>query len=245
MYVVKAQCRWYVAILFLSLFLCSCASSNVSRTAARNVDLGRENVAGLGEGGQDVAGYYQNMSQTSKGALLGGVTGGTAGWLLGSSVGVVPGAITGALLGASYGAYTDSETTLKDKLENRGAIVVVLGDQIRIVFPSVRLFEERCATLKSGAYSTLALTAQYINRFVKMLVKVSVYTNDDVSQASNLLLSRQQANKVADVLLANGIDARLLYAVGYGNRHFVENTNLSWDKSLNYRVEITLEKLYV
>jgi len=240
----RNKCCFIIILSMLSL-LCSCASSNVSRTAARNVDIGRQNASRLSDQAtsDDLTGTYQNLSQTTKGALLGGVAGGTAGWWAG--VGVVPGVITGSILGASYGAYIDSESSLKDKLENRGAIIVELGDRILIVFPSVRLFDDQCATLKAGAYSTLALTARYINRFTKMLVKISVYTNDDRGRSLNLALSQNQANAVSDVLQAHGVDARILYAIGYGNTHFVEKTNLSWDASLNYRVEISFEKLYV
>lgn len=248
MFVVNTHSRLFLFVVLLSLLslLCACASSNVSRTASGNVDLGRENVARLSNDATagDLTGQYQNMSQKSRGALLGGAAGGAAGGLIGSSVGAIPGVIAGVLLGASYGAYIDSETSLRDKIENRGGIIVELGDRILIVFPSVRLFNEMSPRLRSGAYSTLALTAQYINRFTKMLVKVSVYTNDDTA-LSHAALSQKQANAVADALLAQGIDARVLYAKGYGSKQFVESTDLSWDESLNYRVEILLEKLYV
>ena len=96
---------------------------------------------------------------------------------LSSGVGVIPGTVTGTLLGASYGSYIDSKATLKDQLENRGAIVVVLGDQILIVLPSERIFQAACnSNIKSQAYSTLGLVTQYINTYTKMLVKVAVYT---------------------------------------------------------------------
>lgn len=251
MSVVSSPKRILLSILFvpIMLTLCSCASSNVSRTASSNVDLGRENAARLSREATagDFPGTYQNMSQRTKGAILGGAAGGAAGGLLGSSVGTIPGAIAGVLLGASYGAYIDSESSLKDKLENRGAIIVELGDRILIVFPSVRLFEEMSPQLKANAYSTLTMTAHYINRFTKMLVKVGVYTNEEsaAKDTVNRVIAQQQADAVADALLSGGVNARLLYAIGYGNKNYVESTELSWDESLNYRVEITLEKLYV
>lgn len=249
MFVVNTQSRLLPLITLLSIvsLLCSCASSNVSRTASSNIDLGRTNTSRLADDATsgDIAGSYQNMSQRTKGAILGGVAGGAVGSLVGSTVGTIPGAIAGVVLGASYGAYIDSETSLRDRLENRGAIIVELGDRILIVFPSVRLFDDMTPHLKAGAYSTLALTVQYINRFTKMLVKIAVYTNDDTARSSDLLLSQQQADAVADVFVSQGIDARLLYAVGYGSKQFVEKTSLSWDETLNYRVEISLEKLYV
>lgn len=248
--VTTSRCmKFFYCLVFFSLvsLLNACASSNVTRTAESNVELGRVNAAKMAYGAtsQDLAGSYQNMSQRNKGALIGTVAGGAAGSIIGSSVGILPGALTGGILGASYGAYIDSETTLRDRLENSGAIIMELGDRIVIMIPSVRLFEEHSAHLKASAYTTLDLTARYINRFTKMLVKISVYTNDDTKESINLPLSQKQANAVAEVLQRSGVDARILYAIGYGNKHFVERTCLSWSESLNYRVEISLQRLFV
>ncbi len=65
-------------IFFLTFFpfiflLQSCASSNVERKAANNID-----------------GAYQNSSQATKGVVIGGATGAAVGGLT-SGVGVLPG----------------------------------------------------------------------------------------------------------------------------------------------------------
>ena len=225
--------------------LFGCASSEVSRQAASNVDMGTQNANNLVDGtGDSFSDMYQNSSQATKGAVLGGTTGAVFG-AFSSGLGVIPAAATGAILGASYGSYIDSQTTLKDKLENRGATIIVLGDQILIVFPSYRLFQAMTAELKPGGYDTLALVTQYVNQYTKMLVKVSAYTDDSGSRRVDLALSQQQADKVEKILLLDGIDARLLYASGYGGAHLVERNSEDWDGSDNYRIEITLEKLYV
>ena len=77
-----------------------------------------------------------------------------------------------------------------------------------------------------------------------MMVKVSAYTDDTGSRTIDLNLSKQQAQQVAKALLATGIDARLLYADGYGGTNLVRANTMDWDTD-NYRIEITLEKLYV
>jgi outer membrane protein OmpA-like peptidoglycan-associated protein len=186
---------------------------------------------------------YQNSSQTAKGAVIGGVAGAAAGGL--SGIGVLPGLAGGVIIGASYGSYFDSQTTLKDKLENRGITMVELGDQVLIVIPTSRLFNGMGDTVTPQANANLRLVAQYINSFTKMTVKVSAYTNDTGSRRVDLALSEQQAQSVAKALLANGVDARILYAVGYGGTNLVEKNTTEWDGSNNYRIEITLEKLYV
>lgn len=242
---VVVNCLNLIITLLIAIILSSCASSNVSRTTASNVDLGVDNAKSLVSGiySGDAGETYQNASQATKGAIIGGAAGGVTGFA--SGIGFLPGLATGALLGASYGAYIDSNTNAGDRLENRGVNIVELGDHVLIVIPSARIFQSYSASIKPQAYSTLYLVAKYVNRYTKMLVKVSVYTNDSGSPSSDLALSTQQASSVAKFLLASGIDARLLYAVGCGGTRLVENVSAGWDASDNYRIEITLEKLYV
>lgn len=227
------------------LFLCACASSDVSREAASNMDMGVQNAKNLYNNATEgnIADSYQNASQATKGAIIGGTAGAVTGGLS-SGIGVFHGAAIGAILGAAYGSYIDSTTTLDDRLENRGANIVVLGDQILIVLPSARLFNPMTSTLKAQAYSTLYLVAQYINQYTKMLVKVSAYTDASGTSSADLALSQQQAERVAKILLASGVDARVLYATGYGGTRLVTKNTMNWDTD-NYRIEITLEKLYV
>lgn len=234
----------FILLILMCCMLFGCASSEVSRDAASNVDMGGENAKNLvsGVGDTSVSDMYNNSSQATKGAVLGGTAGAVAGAF---SIGVLPGAATGLILGASYGSYIDTNTTVKDKLENRGATIVVLGDQILIVLPSSRLFQPMSAKLKPDAYDTLALTSRYINKYTKMLVKISAYTNDTGSRRVDLALSQQQAESVEKALLLNGMDARVVYAAGYGGTHLMERNTSDWDGSDNYRIEITLEKLYV
>lgn len=242
------SCR-YISLFFFIIAistLISCASSNVSRTAADNVDLGVQNAKSLwnGTSNGNFAEAYQNTNQTTKGALIGGVAGGIGGFLT-SGIGVLAGTATGAVLGASYGAYIDSNTNFEDRLENRGANIIVLGDQILVVFPSTRIFLPYTATIKQQSYSTLYMLARFINRYTKTLVRITVYTSDTGSPSADLALSNQQAYAVSRFLQASGIDARLIYASGCGGTRLVDNVKNDWDASDNYRIEISFEKLYV
>lgn len=233
-------------ILLFCFFLSACASSNVTRDVTSNIDKGVENTEAMVGGSEDsnIADAYENASQTTKGAILGGAVGGLTG-VLSSGIGFVPGAATGAVLGASYGAYIDANTTLEDQLTNRGATLVVLGDQVLIVIPSARLFNEMTPRIKPQAFSTLNLVVAYINGYTKTLVKIAAYTNDTGSASMDVSLSQQQADAVEKFLLAAGLDARLIYAIGCGGTHLVERNSKEWGDNDNYRIEITLEKLYV
>jgi outer membrane protein OmpA-like peptidoglycan-associated protein len=174
------------------------------------------------------------------GATAGGVTG-----LLSSGIGVIPGVAAGAVLGGSYGAYVDKNANLQDQLENRGATVVVLGDQIYIALPSERIFNDMTGDIRPQAYSTLALVSQYISSYTNMTVKVAAFTDDSGNKRVDLALSQQQAESVSKALQANGINTRLMYATGYGGTNLVEKNAPDWEGNDNYRIEITLEKQYV
>jgi outer membrane protein OmpA-like peptidoglycan-associated protein len=176
------------------------------------------------------------------------MVGGTAGAVTGSlasGVGAVPGALVGALVGASYGSYIDQHTSFDDQLRNRGANIIVLGDQILVVIPSARIFKPFSSTIKPDAYSTFKQVALFINSYDKMLVKISVHTAALGSSDVNYSLSQAQAESVSKMLQASGVDARVIYAMGYGGTHLVQRNSQTWEGNDNYRIEITLEKLYV
>lgn len=134
---------------------------------------------------------------------------------------------------------------MQQQLESRGVTVVVLGDQILIVMPSSLIFDEYSSRIKSSAHSTLDLVTAYINNYTKMLVNVAAYTGNTGSRRIDLALSKEQASHVARYLYDAGLDARVLHAAGYGGKRLVQKNTDDWDFNMNYRIEITLEKLYV
>lgn len=230
----------FLLLYSLAFFLQGCASSDLSRNAASGIDSGRV----YRDRSFDIVNGYQNTNQATKGAVIGGVTGGLVGGFT-NGIGAFPGAATGAILGGSLGAYIDAHTTLADRLENRGVKIVVLGDQVMIVIPSNRLFDEMTANILHTAYSTLDLVAELIGNYANMSVRIAAYTNDVGSDRVNRSLSREQAINVQKYLWRRGVNTRLLYAVGNGATNLVDKAELDWRNSWNYRIEITLEKLPV
>lgn len=232
------------ALVALCALVVGCASSDVTRQSEANVDMGVVNTQNrLNNGDVDIADTYQNTTQATKGAMLGGTAGGIAGSFV-SGVGFLPGALTGALLGGSYGGYIDSRTTLADKLINRGAEVITLGDQVMVVINSSRLFNGVTDELKQTSYSTLDVLASYINSYTKILVKISAYTDDVGQQRVNLVTSQKQAEAIERYLAASGVNARLLVAEGFGGTNLVAKNQEDWSSSDNYRIEVTLEQLH-
>ena len=237
----------FSVLWILSLLFYGCASSDVSRQVSSNIDVGVQNTLDRVNysASTNVADSYQNASQLTKGAILGGAAGALTGYVYSSAVGVLPGALVGALLGASYGSYIDSKTTIEDQIRNRGGTIVLIGDQILIVIPSWRIFDVRSAKIKTDAFSTLKLIARYINGYTKTLVKISVYTDGFASREVNLSTSQEQADSLEHYFAVGGLDARMISAFGYGCTHLVQSPSLAWDGNDNYRIEFTFEKLYV
>ncbi|MCE3238570.1 MAG: yiaD 2 [Gammaproteobacteria bacterium] len=231
--------------LFLFVFIAGCASSDFSRGSASEVDkayLSADYAWNHSDG--SLTDSYQNSSQTAKGAAVGAAAGLGAS-SLSSGINIVPGVAVGAIVGSALGSYIDAHTTLADKLQNRGVNVIVLGDQVMLVLPSVLMFNEMTSNIRPHAYSTLDLVAQYVSQFPNMAVHVGAYTSASGSPRQvNLALSQQQANAILKYLWIKGINTRLLSAVGYGGTKLVTANTPDWAGD-NYRVEITLEKLPV
>lgn len=242
---VKTNKKIFLIILFL-FFLQGCASSDVSRGAASEADkayLDTDYALSHAEG-DGATDAYQNSSQTTKGVVIGGAAGLGAG-SLNSGMGLLPGLAVGAIFGGALGAYIDSHTTLADKLENRGVKVIVLGDQVMLVLPSVLVFDNMTSNIRPHAYSTLDLVAQYINKYPNMSVNVAAYTSSCGSpEAVNLSLTEQQATVISKYLWMRGVNTRLLSARGYGGEKLIAANKPDWNSD-NFRVEITLEKLPV
>ena len=237
----------YVAVIGLVAFLLQgCASSNVSRSAGHGIDkihTSATPVAG------DVIDAYQSKNQAQKGAIMGGVIGANVGMQSTTGLSLLPSAMAGAgvglIVGGAMGSYIDSQTTLIDRLENRGMKVIVLGDQVMVVLPSVWIFEPRSATLRSHAYSALDLVAEFISHCPNILVSVAGNTGSfGLSATVNKILSEQQANTVVKYLWARGVDTRVISSIGYGSSRPVVKETLK-ENSDNDRIEITLEKLTV
>lgn len=218
-----------------------CASSDVSRNSATEVDNVYNSAKKVGDGA-DPIGAYRNASQEVKGGIIGGAAGAIVG-TASSAVGTVPGAIGGAVFGAALGAYIDQHTTWRDKLENAGGQIIILGDQVKVILPSNTLFHSMTGKLNAAAYPALDRVADFLRTLDKISVKVAAYTNATGPARVNQELSQEQADAVARYLWVRGVNARLMTAVGYGGTQLVTQNSYDWNGNDNYRVEVTVEKL--
>lgn len=232
------------ALFFLGIVsntLSGCASSAVSRDAANGVDSvyqsGNNAVKSFAD---DDLPSYPNYSSVALGAGAGGVAGAVAGALISGGTGVLPGAAGGAVVGGVMGGYMNNHANLQEQLENRGAKVFILGDQIKIILPSEQTFRGITPSIYPEAYPTLDMIAQLLNRYKTMQVKIAVYSDDAGSDKINASLSRQQSDALVKYYWGK-INTRVLYGVGMGDCHLIDVEGAA----ANSRIEITSEKLLV
>lgn len=71
---------------------------------------------------------------------------------------------------------------------------------------------------------------------------VEGYTDDQGDDASNLILSQQRADAVVAYLVAGGIDADRLSAVGYGEANPIADNSTAEGRAQNRRIEFVIEE---
>src|SRR5262249_47825333 len=118
----------------------------------------------------------------------------------------------------------DPETLRREKiaqyrvlLMQQGVLVEQVGETMRIIIPSDRLFNPHSANVNpiEGRH-ILGFVAKLMVMLETTSAEVSGYTNIEFSPQLDFALSKRQAEVVLDYLWFGGIDSRLLYAVGYG-----------------------------
>lgn len=191
-----------------------------------------------------------NMSNTGKGALIGG--GGGAGLgagvgaLIGGGKGAAIGAGIGAAVGAGAGALIGNKMDKQKKeLEQslKDANVQETTDAnglkaIRVTFPGGILFQ-------TGKWAINATAQQELRNFAASLkqndltdVRIYGYTDNTGSMAANEKVSTNRANAVEQFLEAQGVAANRLEAKGLPMQDYLNDNATAADRAQNRRVEI-------
>ncbi len=190
------------------------------------------------------------ISSTAGGAAVGAGVGAMGGLVAAAATGgdariaALIGAGVGALAGGAVGAYMDQqEAELRAQLQGTGVSVTRVGDQIILNMPSNITFDSGSSDIKPQFRATLQSVALVLQRFDKTIVDVLGHTDSDGSQEYNMNLSRQRAIAVANVISAQGIDARRFYIDGRGETNPIASNATEAGKAQNRRVEIRISPL--
>lgn len=130
------------------------------------------------------------------------------------------------------------------ELQQAGVPVQRVGQTVRIVLPSDRLFVNETSEINPSFKPTLDTVANFIGAFSTIDVKITAHV--DKADAPIQLksgsfhdeLARLQAAAVERYLAARHVNTRLLYGVSRGDRDPIAWAGTSINRALNRRVEI-------
>lgn len=191
-----------------------------------------------------------NMSNTGKGALIGGGGGGAVGAGIGALIGGGKGAAIGAGVGAAVGAGAGAlignkmdkqQKKLEEELAN--AKVEQTTDAnglqaIRVTFDGGILFPTGKWTINQGAQAELKQFAKSLQQNPLTDVSILGYTDNTGSMAANEKVSTNRADAVKTFLYNNGVANSRMEAKGLPMQDYVASNETAAGRAQNRRVEI-------
>lgn len=192
-----------------------------------------------------------SMSNTGKGALIGGGGGSALGAGLGALIGGGKGAAIGAGIGAAVGAGAGAlignkmdkqKKELEAQLGNNASVDEVTDANglkaIKVTFASGILFPTNGTTLSTSARNELSGFATNLINNPDTNVQIYGYTDDTGTMAVNERVSTGRADAVRQFLLNSGVGANRLSAQGIPMADYVASNATPEGRAQNRRVEI-------
>ena len=127
------------------------------------------------------------------------------------------------------GKWLEEQFVSMASLEGERGLVLTLGDV---------MFDTGEADLKPAANRTLLKLVQFLQLNPKRIVRIEGYTDSTGDAQTNLQLSRDRAQSVADILVDLGIEDARIQVEGYGDQFPVEANASERGRAQNRRVEI-------
>lgn len=192
-----------------------------------------------------------SMTNTGKGALIGGggggvlgaglgaLIGGGKGAAIGSAIGAVVGAGAGTLIGkkmdkqqAELEAQLAQQATIEKTTDNNGL------QAIKVTFNGGILFPFNGTSLSSQAKADLTKFAANLIANPETNVQIFGYTDNVGSMAANEKVATGRADAVRNYLLNSGVAASRLSAVGLPMQDYIASNDTEAGRAQNRRVEI-------
>ena len=140
--------------------------------------------------------------------------------------------MSAALLG--HASSSEAQALHAARSETRdvdGGLVLTLGDVV---------FDAGKASLKPSATTAIDRLAQLLGVYPERSVRIEGHTDSLGDAAANQQLSERRAAAVRDALLARGIAAARVEAVGYGATRPIADNRSESGRQKNRRIEIVL-----
>jgi outer membrane protein OmpA-like peptidoglycan-associated protein len=192
-----------------------------------------------------------SMTNTGKGALIGGTSGTALGAGIGALIGKGKGAAIGAAVGAAVG--TGAGALIGKKMDKQQAeLAQQLADQatveqttdanglqaIKVTFEGGILFATGKADLTSQAKADLTKFANNLNSNLNTDVQIFGYTDNTGSYEANQKVSTNRANAVKTYLTNNSVSSSRLTATGVPMSDYIASNDTEAGRAQNRRVEI-------
>ena len=103
-------------------------------------------------------------------------------------------------------------------------------------------FDAGKATLQPAAMTAIDRLAQLMNVYPERSVRIEGHTDSVGDDAANQQLSERRAKAVRDAVLARGIDAARVEAVGYGETRPIADNTTPLGRQKNRRIAIVLSE---
>ena len=185
-----------------------------------------------------------SMSRQEKGAVIGAGSGAVIGGVIGkqagnTALGAILGAAVGGAAGAYIGNYMDKQAAEIER-DLEGATVTRVGEGIKITFDSGILFAVGKSELQSAARANLTDLAAILNKYPDTEVLIEGHTDATGSDESNLTLSRNRAQSVANYLESLRVMPTRFTIMGYGEAQPVADNATDAGRAANRRVELAI-----
>jgi len=194
----------------------------------------------------------EQMSKTTKGALIGAAAGAAVGLASGDDAmerkqRALIGAGVGALAGGAVGNYMDrQEAKLRAELQGTGVSVTRTGEKgenITLNMPGNVTFATNSADLNPTFFDVLKSVSKVLQEFDQTIVEVAGHTDSTGSHEYNQGLSERRAGTVAQYLQSHSISAQRLITIGMGENMPLADNGTESGRQANRRVEITMVPL--
>ena len=192
-----------------------------------------------------------SMTNTGKGALIGGGSGAAVGAGIGALIGGGKGAGIGSAIGAAVGTgagvligrkMDKQQKELEAQLADKAKIEQVTDQNglqaIKVTFDGGILFPTGKYTLNNTARTDLTHFAVNLKNNPETNVQIFGYTDNTGSMAVNDRLSNQRANAVRDYLINSGVSPSRLTAKGIPMADYIASNDTPEGRAMNRRVEI-------
>lgn len=192
-----------------------------------------------------------SMSNTGKGALIGGGSGAGIGAALGAIIGGGKGAAIGAGIGAAVGTGAGAlignkmdkqQKQLEEELANAASVEETTDQNglraIKVTFNGGILFPTNGTSLSSSAKTELTRFAQSLNSNPDTNVQIYGFTDNTGGLEVNQRVSTGRAEAVRTYLLNSGVASNRLYAEGLPMQDYIASNGTAEGRAQNRRVEI-------